>query len=61
MTLAEPLAPWNPDSLRVMRRALARGYQLALTAPEYGTRVLVFLRRATNPSPISHDRKESAR
>ncbi len=45
VTLARPLAPWNVDSLRVLRAALARGYYPAFSAPEYGTRVVVFLRR----------------
>ena len=45
VTLARPLAPWNRRSLAEVVPVLARDYRLALNVPEYGTRLLVFLRR----------------
>lgn len=46
VTLTEPLAPWNRDSLGVLRAALAHDYYPAFSAPEYGTRAIVYLRRS---------------
>ena len=45
VTLDEPLAPWNPESLAVMTAALARDYRPVLTAPRDGRHLLVYLRR----------------
>ncbi len=50
VTLAEPLAPWNRDSLGVLRAALRRDYYPAFSAPEYGTRAIVYLRRSPKES-----------
>ena len=46
VTLAEPLAPLNLASLRVMRAALARDYRPAFSAPGHYSRVIVWLRTA---------------
>ena len=45
VTLARPLAAWNQRSLAEVAPVLARDYRLALSVPEHGTRLLVYLRR----------------
>lgn len=45
VTLDEPLAPWNRDSLAIVAAALARDYRLALVAPRDGRQMLVYVRR----------------
>jgi hypothetical protein len=50
VTLDQPLAPWNRESLAIVTAALAREYRLALSAPRDGGHLLVYLRRAP-PTP----------
>ncbi|OAN66016.1 hypothetical protein A7X12_14710 [Sphingomonas sp. TDK1] len=45
VTMAPPLAPWNPHSLAVMAPLLARDYRLALNAPREESHLLVYVRR----------------
>jgi hypothetical protein len=45
VTLETPLTPWNPASLAVVIAALRAGYRPALRVPEYGTHVVVYLRK----------------
>ncbi len=45
VTLDEPLAPWNQETLAIVRDALAREYRLALSAPRGDGHLLVYLRR----------------
>ncbi|MGI4731337.1 MAG: hypothetical protein ACRYFW_06275 [Janthinobacterium lividum] len=42
--LAEPLTPWNQQSLAAVTGVLRREYRPALNVPEYGTRLIVYLR-----------------
>jgi len=44
VTLSEPLAPWNVQSLAIMMTAL-RGYRPVFSAPREGGRTIVYLRR----------------
>lgn len=45
VTMDHPLAPWNRDSLAVVRTALARDYVFARSAPRGPDRLLVYVRR----------------
>lgn len=45
VTLDQPLAPWNRDSLKIVTAALAHDYRLILSAPREDEHLLVYRRR----------------
>jgi len=45
VTMDQPLAPWNRDSLAVVTAALAKDYRPIMSVPRDGDHLLVYLRR----------------